>query len=121
MAALEFDRRQSLDAQAALLAHALVLFGVGLPIYVWAASFAPDRPGCLASFAIFAINWAAFYAVQDWARRRPQQLANVGLRTRVHVLGGLLWSVAVAQIGRLRRPAPARRASRCCCWPSARR
>ncbi len=93
--------RQSLDAQASLLRYALVLFGVGLPILAWAASYAPDGLWVLGSFAIFAINWAAFYAVQDWARREPQQLANVGLRTRVHVLGGLLWAGAVAQIAAL--------------------
>ena len=89
---------QSLDAQAALLRYALILFGVGLPIFAWAASFAPDRLWILGSFVIFAINWSAFYAVVDWTRRRPQQLADAGLRTRVHVMGGLLWAGAVAQM-----------------------
>jgi signal transduction histidine kinase/CheY-like chemotaxis protein len=89
---------QSLDAQAALLRYALILFGVGLPIFVWAASYAPDRLCVLASFVIFAINWSAFYAVQDWTRRRPAQFADLNLRTRVHILGGLLWAGAVAQI-----------------------
>ncbi len=89
---------QSLDAQAALLRYALILFGVGLPIFAWAASFAPDRLWILGSFTIFAINWSAFYAVVDWARRRPDQLANESLRTRVHILGGLLWAGAVAQM-----------------------
>ena len=89
---------QSLDAQAALLRYALILFGVGLPIFAWAASFAPDRLWILGSFIIFAINWSAFYAVLDWARRRPAQLADESLRTRVHVLGGLLWAGAVAQM-----------------------
>ena len=92
---------QSLDAQAALLRYALILFGVGLPIFVWAASFAPDRLWILGSFIIFAINWSAFYAVMDWGRRRPDQLADAGLRTRVHVLGGLLWAGAVAQMSAL--------------------
>jgi len=89
---------QSLDAQAALLRYALILFGVGLPIFVWGASFARDRLWMLASLVIFAINWSAFYAVLDWTRRRPEQLVDVGLRTRVHILGGLLWAGAVAQI-----------------------
>ena len=92
---------QSLDAQAALLRYALILFGVGLPTFVWAASFAPDRRWILASFVIFAINWSAFYAVLDWARRRPEQLADAALRTRVHILGGLLWAGAVAQMSGL--------------------
>ena len=89
---------QSLDAQSSLLRYALILFGVGLPILAWAASFAPDGLWVLASFTIFAINWAAFYAVLDWARRRPEQAASTGIRTRVHVLGGLLWAGAVLQM-----------------------
>jgi signal transduction histidine kinase/CheY-like chemotaxis protein len=92
---------QSLDTQAALLRYALILFGVGLPIFAWAASFAPDRLWILGSFMIFAINWAAFYGVLDWTRRRPDQLAEVRLRTRIHILGGLLWAGAVAQMSAL--------------------
>ena len=68
---------QSLDAQAALLRYALILFGVGLPIFVWAASFAPDRLWILGSFIIFAINWSAFYAVIDCGRRRPDPHAPI--------------------------------------------
>ena len=89
---------QSLDAQAALLPYALALFGVALPICVWACSYAPDRVWILASLAIYAINWAAFYATIDWLKRRPDERANIALRTRVQILGGLLWAVAVAQI-----------------------
>ncbi|HXQ11060.1 MAG TPA: ATP-binding protein [Caulobacteraceae bacterium] len=90
--------RQSLDAQTALLRYALVLFGVGLVVLAWAASFAPDGAWVLGSFTIFALNWAAFYAVLDWAKRKPAEHARLALRTRVHVLGGLLWAAAVAQI-----------------------
>ena len=89
---------QSLDAQAALLPYALILFGVSLPIYGWASSYAPNNIWISASLAIFAINWAAFYAALDWLKRRPQAAQDVGLRTRVHVLGGLLWAAAVAQV-----------------------
>jgi signal transduction histidine kinase/CheY-like chemotaxis protein len=92
---------QSLEAQAALLRYALILFGVGLPIFAWAASFAPDRFWMLGSFVIFAVNWAAFYGVMDWTRRRPDQVTQVGVRTRVHILGGLLWAGAVAQMSAL--------------------
>ncbi|HLK26292.1 MAG TPA: response regulator, partial [Caulobacteraceae bacterium] len=90
--------RQSLDAQASLLRYALMLFGVGLVVLAWASSFAPDGIWVLASFTIFAVNWAAFYAVVDWARRQPAEHARLGVRTRVHVLGGLLWAASVAQI-----------------------
>ncbi len=87
---------QSLAAQAALLPQALAVFGVCLPIYVWAGSFARDAAWMSASFAIFAINWGCFYfAVQQL--RRPE-LQEVGRRTRVQLMCGLLWSVAVWQM-----------------------
>jgi signal transduction histidine kinase/ActR/RegA family two-component response regulator len=87
---------QSLAAQAALLPQALAVFGVCLPIYVWAGSFARDAAWMSASFAIFAINWGAFYfAVQQL--KRPE-LQETGARTRVHLLCGLLWSAAVWQM-----------------------
>jgi signal transduction histidine kinase/ActR/RegA family two-component response regulator len=90
--------RQALDAQAALLPYALALFGVGLPIFAWACSFAPDRVWMTASLLIFAINWAAFYGVIDAFRRRPSVAADTRVRGRIHVLGGLLWAGALAQI-----------------------
>jgi signal transduction histidine kinase/ActR/RegA family two-component response regulator len=89
---------QSLDAQTALLPYALAFFGVSLPIFAWACSFAEDRPWMSASLAIFAINWAAFYANIDWMKRHPERISDVGLRTRVHILGGLLWAAALTQI-----------------------
>ena len=89
---------QSLEAQAALLPYALAAFAVGLPILGWLCSFADDRYWMGGSLVIFAINWAAFYALMDWMKRRPDARANIGQRTRVHILGGLLWAGAVMQI-----------------------
>ncbi|MDR3507790.1 MAG: ATP-binding protein [Caulobacteraceae bacterium] len=89
---------QSLDAQAALLPYALLLFGVALPIFTWACSFAPDRLWMTASFLIFAINWAAFYGVVDSVKKDPGFRDRIGLRTRIHVMAGLLWAGAVAQV-----------------------
>jgi len=87
---------QSLAAQTALLPQALAVFAVSLPIYVWAGSFALDSHWMSASFAIFAINWGAFYFTLQQLRR--PELQDAGRRTRVHVLCGLLWSVAVWQM-----------------------
>jgi signal transduction histidine kinase/ActR/RegA family two-component response regulator len=87
---------QSLAAQAALLPQALGVFGVCLPIYVWAGSFAGNAAWMSASFAVFALNWGAFYFALQWLRRT--EMKDVGRRTRVHVLCGLLWSVAVWQM-----------------------
>ena len=61
----------SLDAQAALLPYALVFFGVGLPIFIWVASYAANATWMLATLALFAINWGAFYAVVNALRRSP--------------------------------------------------
>jgi signal transduction histidine kinase/ActR/RegA family two-component response regulator len=88
---------QSLAAQASLLPQALGVFAVSLPIYVWAGSFAADAAWMAASFAVFAINWGAFYLALQHLRR-PEVAGNVRTRTRVHILCGLLWSVAVWQM-----------------------
>lgn len=92
---------RSLDAQTALLPYALALFGVGLPIFAWACSFAADRVWMTASLLIFAINWAAFYALIDALKKDPGLACGVKARSRVHVLGGLLWAAAVAQMASL--------------------
>jgi signal transduction histidine kinase/CheY-like chemotaxis protein len=86
---------QSLAAQAALLPQALGVFAVCLPIYVWAGSYAHDAAWMSASFAIFAINWGAFYFAMQHLRRPD---TNIRRRARIHVGCGLLWSVAVWQM-----------------------
>lgn len=86
----------ALDAQAALLPYALAMFGIALPIYVWTGSFAPNASWMAASFAIFAVNFGAFYGVLNWLKTPASQ--DIARRTRVHILSGLLWAVAVAQI-----------------------
>jgi signal transduction histidine kinase/ActR/RegA family two-component response regulator len=91
-----FTLRRSLDAQAALMPQALMIFGVSLPIFVWAGSFADDSALMAASFTVFAINWGAFYAVVNWLKTPAAE--NVGRRLRVHLMGGMLWALAVAQI-----------------------
>jgi signal transduction histidine kinase/CheY-like chemotaxis protein len=87
---------QALEAQRALLPYALIFFGVSLPIYVWAGSFAQDAMWMAATFAVFAINWGAFYAVTGWLRR--DEAKDAAVRQRVQILGSLLWAGAVAQI-----------------------
>jgi len=86
---------QSLAAQAALLPQALGVFAVCLPIYVWAGSFAHDAAWMSASFAVFAINWGAFYFAMQHLRRPGTDTRR---RARIHVGCGLLWSVAVWQM-----------------------
>jgi signal transduction histidine kinase/ActR/RegA family two-component response regulator len=86
----------SLDAQAALLPQALGLFAVSLPIFVWAGSYAQNVVFMALSFAVFAINWGAFYVVVNWLKRAGG--GDVRKRLRVHIASGLLWAACVAQI-----------------------
>jgi len=86
----------SLEVQRGLLPYALALFAVSLPIYVWAGSFAENSVWMTATFAIFAINWGAFYFTIDWLRGDAAK--DPRRRLRVHLLCGLLWSLACAQI-----------------------
>jgi signal transduction histidine kinase/CheY-like chemotaxis protein len=90
------DARLALDAQTALLPYALAVFAVSLPIYVWAGSFAANAVWLAVSFAVFAINWGAFYAVVAWLR--TPEAESLARRARVHVLSGLLWAVGVIQM-----------------------
>ncbi|MFZ5668097.1 MAG: ATP-binding protein [Pseudomonadota bacterium] len=100
---------QSLEAQRGLLPYALALFAVGLPIYVWAGSFAPNSAWMAVTFAVFAVNWGAFYAVVNWQRTDAGR--DLRVRTRVQIMGGLLWAGACAQIAAFAEGAgPAREA-----------
>lgn len=90
---------QCLDAQRRLMPYALACFAVSLPVFVWAGSFAENSMWMAASFAIFALNWGAFYAVVNWMRTTGE--VPVARRVRIHVLSGLLWAGAVAQIAAL--------------------
>jgi signal transduction histidine kinase/ActR/RegA family two-component response regulator len=86
----------ALEAQVALLPYALALFGIALPIYVWAGSYALHARWMAASFAIFAINIGAFYGIMNWLKTLAAQ--DIARRGRIHILGGLLWAIAVGQI-----------------------
>ena len=90
------DARLALDAQTALLPYALAVFAVSLPIYVWASSYAENAGWMAISFAVFAINWGAFYGVVAWLRSEAAN--DLSRRARVHVMAGLLWAVAVCQM-----------------------
>lgn len=88
----------ALDAQAALLPYALLFFAVGLAMFAWAASFAANADLMILSLAIFAINWGVFYALASTVRRDKALAANAERRTRIHILGALLWAGSIAQI-----------------------
>ncbi|HZL01355.1 MAG TPA: response regulator, partial [Caulobacteraceae bacterium] len=99
----------ALEAQTALLPQALGAFALSLPIFVWIGSQARDSAFMAASFAVFAINWGALYAVVGWLGR--PEAADPRRRLRVHLLSGLLWAGAVAQIAAMANNAgPAREA-----------
>ena len=89
--------RQALDTQRALLPYALVTFAVGLPVYVWVGSHAPNAAWMTASLPMFACAWAVFYAVINWMKQ-PGRANDLRARSRLHAGGGLLWSLAVAEM-----------------------
>ncbi|MDB5453656.1 MAG: hybrid sensor histidine kinase/receiver protein [Caulobacteraceae bacterium] len=88
----------SLEAQAALLPYALGFFAIGLPIFVWVATYASNAPWALTTLAAFAINWGAFYALVSAVRRDEALAEDVARRTRMTIMAGLLWSATIAQI-----------------------
>ncbi len=88
----------ALDAQSSLLPYALVLFAFSLPLFVWTAAVARNAVWMSALFVQFAVNWAAFYVLMEWLRKRPDLAGDLATRTRLHVFGGLLWAAAVAQL-----------------------
>lgn len=89
--------QQALDTQAALLPYAIGVFVISLPAYVWAGSYADNPIWMIATFATFAGAWGAFYGVVNWLKR-PEAQANLPLRGKVHILSGLLWALAVANV-----------------------
>lgn len=88
--------QQALEAQTALLPYALAAFGVSLPIYIWVGTQAPNALAMSTSCVTFASAWAVFYAVVNWLK--TPEASNLKLRGRVHILSGLSWAVATAQI-----------------------
>jgi CheY-like chemotaxis protein len=87
---------QGMQTQAALLPYALAAFGICLPIFVWGASHAADAAWMGAIFAVFAMGWGAFYAVVNWLKTAAA--ANLRLRARIQVLGGLIWAAVIAAV-----------------------
>lgn len=96
----DWDRevaRLGLEAQIQLLPYALGFFGICLPVFVAVASYAPNALWLSACLGVYGFNWAVFYAILDWRKRRPIEVSNVRLRTAVHVAAGLLWAVSILQ------------------------
>jgi signal transduction histidine kinase/ActR/RegA family two-component response regulator len=88
----------ALDAQAGLLPYALAAFAVGMSLLGWTAAQATNAPWLAVSLAQFALNWAMFYVVFSWLKRDPVHCEDIGSRARLHVMGGLLWAVAMGQL-----------------------
>ncbi|MEI6439837.1 MAG: response regulator, partial [Alphaproteobacteria bacterium] len=58
----------ALEAQAALLPHALATFAICLPIFVWGGSLASNSAWMSVSFATFAAAWGIFYVAISWIK-----------------------------------------------------
>lgn len=98
---------QALRTQAGLIHYAVGAFAATLPIFVLVGSKAANAAWMAVSFVLFAIAWGAFYFIYRWLKTPAAQ--NLAVRARVHIMGGLLWAVAVAQIAAMAHGAgPAR-------------
>lgn len=86
-----------LDAQIQLLPYALAFFGICLPIFITAAGYAPNAAWLVSSMALYAFNWAVFYAILDWRKTHQPNLSNLRLHTAIHIAAGLLWALALMQ------------------------
>jgi signal transduction histidine kinase len=91
-------QKLSLEAQAAMLPYALGFFAIGLPIFVWVATYAANAAWSLTTLAVFAINWGAFYGLVNAVRRDADLAMDVPRRTRLTIGAGLLWSATIVQI-----------------------
>ncbi len=89
--------QQALETQTSLLPYALTVFAISLPMLVWAGAYASNAVWMTGTFAIFAIAWGVFYAAVNWLKK-PEALADLRKRGQVHILCGLIWAVAVAQM-----------------------
>jgi two-component system, sensor histidine kinase len=87
---------QGLASQAQLLPIALLAFGVTLPVFVWAGSYARNAAWMSTCFAGFAIGWGAFYAAVNWLKTPAAQ--DLRRRARVQILGGLIWAAVLGQL-----------------------
>ena len=94
---LSVDAR-ALNAQAELLPYAIGFFAVALPIFVWAGAYAENAVWMSAIFVQFSLNWAGFYAVVNRLWRTSGAGPSLARRTGLHVAGGLLWALTVAEI-----------------------
>ena len=88
----------ALQAQGELLPYALGVFAVALPVFVWAGSYATNAVWMSSIFVQFSLNWAVFYGLINRLQRRPELRLDLAQRSRLHVGGGLLWALAVAEI-----------------------
>ena len=89
--------QQALETQTSLLPYALTVFAISLPMLVWAGAYASNAVWMTGTFAIFAIAWGVFYAAVNWLKK-PEALADLRKRGQVHIVCGLIWAVAVAQM-----------------------
>ncbi|WGU38929.1 ATP-binding protein [Phenylobacterium sp. NIBR 498073] len=89
--------QQALETQTSLLPYALTVFAISLPMLVWAGAYASNAVWMTGTFAIFAIAWGVFYAAVNWLKK-PEALADLRKRGQIHILCGLIWAVAVAQM-----------------------
>ncbi|MDO1558292.1 response regulator [Brevundimonas sp. 2R-24] len=89
--------RLAMEAQIQLLPYALGFFGICLPVFVAVAAYAPNALWVSVCLGVYGFNWAVFYAILDWRKRRTDDPPSGRLAVAVHVAASLLWALSVLQ------------------------
>ncbi|ESQ78029.1 hybrid sensor histidine kinase/response regulator [Asticcacaulis sp. YBE204] len=88
-----------LRAQVRLLPYALGFFGIGLPVYVWAAQFFLSGWQIGLNLLLFVCVWAAFFLIKPALKGtdRPTR-RDLRVRTRRQWLCGGLWAISLLSL-----------------------
>jgi len=87
-----------LKAQARMLPYTLGFFGIGLPIFLWAAK-ASVSPWLIGLYLLmFCATWPAFLALRAQAEKRSRASLDLNGRVWRQGVGGALWVVNLALI-----------------------
>lgn len=90
-----------LRAQARLFPYTLGFFGIGLPLFIWAAQ-ASVSPWLMAFYILLlTITWPAFLALRDQSEKlsaQPQDEGKIRARLLRQGVGGGLWALCLTLI-----------------------
>lgn len=84
-----------LKAQVRLLPYALGFFGIGLPIYVWAAHYFLSAGFIGLNLALFGVVWAVFFFLKPSLKAETLSSSALRAHFRRQWLCGGLWAISL--------------------------